>query len=542
MMKTRKGHNVYPITVAQKFHLYYAKYCPNMAVLNIGTSLTIGTELDWNVLKDSINYAYARNEAMRIRFTRDKDGECYQYIADVDEDFNERTVDFRDFTDLTMEEAENEMQGWTQVPFEFEDSPMTKIVMIKMPDGFNGVYFLGHHMVVDAQSLIAFLKDIIEIYCNAMYEGVPFPKDMCSYIEQIKKEFEDSPMTKIVMIKMPDGFNGVYFLGHHMVVDAQSLIAFLKDIIEIYCNAMYEGVPFPKDMCSYIEQIKKDLAYEAGSKAQLRDREFFEKLIRQSEPIYNGIDGTAKLDAARELMHDNKLRSAFNASDDVTSALDIFHLEAEPTKRLMDFCEKYHVSLACLLLMGIRTFFQKENGFDDVSVNNAIARRATLKEKRSGGTRIHSFPFRTCFSKDVRFIDAVYTIRDKQNELFRHANYNPTEYFALRSKMYPQPKAGLTYEPMSLTYQPMTLKEKGLNDLGDIKYKTKWYPNGMTTQAMYLTVMHRPEDNGLDFSFEHQVKAVSRKQLEYMYYYLCKIMFKGAENPELTIGEIIKLV
>lgn len=38
-MKTRKGHNVYPITVAQKFHLYYAKYCPNMAVLNIGTSL-----------------------------------------------------------------------------------------------------------------------------------------------------------------------------------------------------------------------------------------------------------------------------------------------------------------------------------------------------------------------------------------------------------------------------------------------------------------------------------------------------------------------
>ena len=52
------------------------------------------------------------------------------------------------------------------------------------------------------------------------------------------------------------------------------------------------------------------------------------------------------------------------------------------------------------------------------------------------------------------------TIRDKQNELFRHANYNPTEYFALRSKAYPQPKAGLTYEPMSLTYQPMTLKEK----------------------------------------------------------------------------------
>ena len=47
------------------------------------------------------------------------------------------------------------------------------------------------------------------------------------------------------------------------------------------------------------------------------------------------------------------------------------------------------------------------------------------------------------------------------------------------------------------------LKEKGLEQLGDIKYKTKWYPNGATTQAMYLTVMHRPEDNGLDLSLIH---------------------------------------
>ena len=35
----------------------------------------------------------------------------------------------------------------------------------------------------------------------------------------------------------------------------------------------------------------------------------------------------------------------------------------------------------------------------------------------------------------------------------------------------------------------------------------------------------------LDFNFEHQIKAYSREELEYLYYYLCKIMFKGAENP-----------
>lgn len=207
----------------------------------------------------------------------------------------------------------------------------------------------------------------------------------------------------------------------------------------------------------------------------------------------------------------------------------------------MDFCEKYHVSLVCLLLMGLRTYFQKMNGNEDVSINTAIARRATLLEKKSGGTRIHSFPFRTIFSEDKTFLEGIYEIRDKQNEMFRHANYDPVAYFAYRSQLYPNQNGG-TYEPMSLTYQPMTLKEKGLDQLGDIRYKTKWYPNGATTQAMYLTVMHRPEDNGLDFNFEHQIKAVSKEQLEYLYYYLCRIMFKGVENPDLPIGDIIKLV
>lgn len=468
MMRKRKGYKVYPLTVAQKFHLYYLPFCPTAAVLNIGTSLTIEEDLDWDLLAKSINQAYARSEGMRIRFAKDKEGNWYQYVVNPEE----KEIEFADFTDKTVEEAHAVMQQWTTVPF----------------------------------------------------------------------KMEDSPMTRVVMIKMPDGFNGIYFLGQHMVVDAQSLICFLKDIIELYCNEKYEGVPYPKDMASYIEQLEKDLAYEAGSKAQARDIEYFQKEIAKSEPIFSGIRGKGQLEAAREMFKNPDLRSAFSATDDTKSALDIFHLEAEPTRRLMDFCETYHVSLACLLLMGLRTYLQKMNGFEDVSINNAIARRATLKEKKCGGTRIHSFPIRTIFPEDMKFIDGVYAIRDKQNEIFRHANYDPTAYFAYRSQIFPQPQAGLTYETISLTYQPMTLQENGLTQLGDIRYKTKWYPNGSCPQAMYLTVMHRPEDNGLDFNFEHQLKAVSREELEYLYYYLCKIMFKGAENPDLTIGEIIKLV
>ena len=467
MMRKRKGYPVYPLTPAQKFHLFYLDFCPKKEVMNIGTSLTIGAELDWDILKQSIYKAYERCDSMRLRFAKDKEGTWYQYIIDKEE----RDIEFVDFSDKTMEEAEKIMTGWTSVPF----------------------------------------------------------------------QREDSPMNRVVMIHMPDGYNGMYLLLDHMTADAQSLICFMKDVIELYCSTMYEGVAYPKNMASYVEQLQKDLAYEAGSKAKERDEKFFRSLIDNApEPIYNGIRGTQKLEEYRKMTGNPEARAAVNVSDSVDATLDIFHLEEEPTTRLMKFCEEYHVSLACLLLMGLRTYFQKMNGHEDVSINTAIARRATLREKKSGGTRIHSFPFRTIMSEDKTFLEGIYEIRDLQNEYFRHANYDPVQYFAYRSQKYPH--RGATYEPIALTYQPMTLKEKGLEDLGDIKYKTKWYPNGATTQAAYLTVMHRPEDNGLDFNFEHQIKAVSREDLEFLYYYLCKIMFKGVENPNLSIGEIIRLI
>lgn len=465
-MKTRKGYKTYPLTVAQKFHFFYMNFCPKKEVLNIGTSLTIEYELDIDVLRQSVYKAYERCESMRVRFAYDKKEEqWYQYVVDKED----RDIEYVDFTGKTMEEAEEIMKSWTRVPF----------------------------------------------------------------------KREDSPMNRVVIIKTPDGNQGIYLLGDHMLLDAQSLICFLRDVIELYCNTMYEGVPYPAEMRSFIEQLQKDLEYENGSKAQQRDREYFYRLIEQSEPIFNGIDGPGLLEEARKKYPGT--RAAWFTTGNVDSALDIFHLEEEPTTRLMKFCEEKHISLQCLLIMGIRTYLQKMNGNDDVSINVAYARRATLLEKKSGGTRIHSFPFRTIISEDKTFMEGIYAIRDGQNETFRHTNFDPVEYFAHRSKVFPVAQ-GATYEPMSLTYQPMTLKEKGLTKLGDIKYKTKWYPNGATTQAMYLTVMHRADDNGLDFNFEHQTAAISREKLEYFYYYICKIMFKGIENPNLKIGEIIKLI
>lgn len=466
-MKEINGRECYPLTAAQKLHFYYQQFCPKKQVLNIGTSLTIQQSLDFGALKEAIYDAYQRCESMRLRFTKDEEGNVLQYVTDREE----RDIEFFNFTGWQQCHAEDRMREWTAVPFERFDTPLNRMVMIITPDGFQGIYLL-----VD-----------------------------------------------------------------HMTMDAQSLILFLKDIIEIYAHKKYEGFDYPKEMSSYLGQLEKDLAYEAGSKAWKRDKEFFENLISSSEPIFNSIFGFGELEEERQREKNKTLRAVTNVSDNVDANIVTFQLESHASDRLMRFCEDNHISMVCLLMMGLRTYLQKLNDQDDVSIVTTVARRATLEEKRCGGTRIHCFPFRTIVDKEDTFMEGLCKIRDGQNRIFRHANYDPTSFYQYRSKYY-ELKPGQTYEPFSLTYQPLTLKNKGLDRLENIQYKSAWYSNGAAAHALYLTVMHRAEDNGLNFNFEHQTGVVSYEKLEEMYYYICRILFRGVENPDRLVGDIIDMV
>ena len=355
----------------------------------------------------------------------------------------------------------------------------------------------------------------------------------------------DSPMHRIVMIRLPNGFQGTYVCVDHMTMDAQSLILFYRDIIEIYSHKMFgdEVIAYPKAMTSYIKQLEKDLTYEAGSTSSQRDREFFEKLIGTSEPIFNSIYGPGLLEQQRKASGNPDQRAARTIPEDVSANITTFRLEPEPSERLLTFCEEHRISMTCLLLMGLRTYLQKQNGNEDVSLTTTIARRATLTEKRCGGTRIHCFPFRTIISRDKTFLEGMEIIRDTQNQYFRHASYSPTEYFNYRKKFY-NLEDGLTYEPLALTYQPLAMKYEGpgLDKMGGIRYDTARYSNGVAGQPLYLTVSHRALDDGLDFCFEYQTGIVTPQKLEEVYYYLCRIIFRGVEDCSRTVGEIIDMV
>ncbi|MBQ7012606.1 MAG: hypothetical protein IJN11_01650 [Oscillospiraceae bacterium] len=61
--------------------------------------------MDFDLPHEAIHEAYIRNESMRLRFHKDEDGTVYQYLVP----FEEREIEFRDFSSWKDEDAHEEM-------------------------------------------------------------------------------------------------------------------------------------------------------------------------------------------------------------------------------------------------------------------------------------------------------------------------------------------------------------------------------------------------------------------------------------------------
>ncbi|MBQ4427613.1 MAG: peptide synthetase [Oscillospiraceae bacterium] len=347
------------------------------------------------------------------------------------------------------------------------------------------------------------------------------------------------PMNEIVMIRLPGGYNGLYMKVHHMTMDSSAIISFYSYVLNLYCFKKFENIEAPKSPKSYLAQLKLDLAYEAGSPALERDRKFWLEKLEEPEPIYTPFSPRNRLLELREQMGNPNLRSCY-ATGDIEADIKVYDLEDEPSKQLLEFSRNYRIPVASILLLGLRTTFSKfAGGEKDVSVKNAVARRGTLLESQSGGTRIHFWPLRTVIEPETTFLDALKIIQAKENALLRHANYDPIRYMAETAEHYKCPQ-GTGYECTTLTYQPMSAASLKGHAIPDMNFKSMWYSNGVAMQHIYITVMHRPTDNGFGFHFEYEKNSVSLDEIEKLYYYLCRAIFRGIQNPDITIGEILE--
>lgn len=351
---------------------------------------------------------------------------------------------------------------------------------------------------------------------------------------------DDIPMVEVFLMKLPEGYNGFFIHMDHRLIDSCGVVVMTNDIMSLYTHFRF-GSDMPEDLADYEEVLQKDLKKASNEKRFEKDKKFWDDMLdKWGEPLYSDIQGPMALDRARMNHNSPALRAADIELNDLFVTVDDYKLDPVATKQLFDFCQNHQLSMTNLLLLGMRTYLSKvNNGQEDISIQNFISRRSTHDEWTSGGSRTIMFPCRTVLAPDTEFLDAAYEIQNMQNQIYMHSNYDPDLIYEEIAKRYGTPE-NTTYESCYLTYQPMPVKMEN-PFLKDIPMHSKWFANGAATKKMYLTVSHT-EDGGMNFSYHYQTADLNAKHVELFNYYLMRIIFRGVENPEQTIGEIMATV
>lgn len=353
-------------------------------------------------------------------------------------------------------------------------------------------------------------------------------------------EGDDIPLCDVTMVKLPEGFNGFFIHMDHRLIDSCGLVVMINDLMQLYTHYRF-GSEFPKDLADFEMVLERDLKKANNEKRLAKDKKFWDdQLDALGEPLYSDIQGASVLEEARKKHGNKNLRAADIELKDLFVEVKDYYLEPEPTKNLIAFCMNHQLSMTNLLLLGIRTYLSKVNdGQEDITIQNFISRRSTHDEWTSGGSRTIMFPCRTVIPAEVEFIAAAYEIQNVQNRIYMHSNYDPALIMEEMRKRYHTPEH-TAYESCYLTYQPLPVKMDNPH-LEQIPQHSKWFANGAATKKMYLTVSHT-EHGGMNFSYHYQTVHLKEHDMELLYYYMMRILFKGIAEPDMSIGEIMEQV
>ena len=127
----------------------------------------------------------------------------------------------------------------------------------------------------------------------------------------------------------------------------------------------------------------------------------------------------------------------------------------------------------------------------------------------------------------------------KDNGSGIHADYSTMRYYYEERETRGYDPDG-TYHSVSFTYKNASMKAL-VPYLRNIPFKSRWYTSGKQPQPMYITAMHRPGDGGLTFYFGYQTAAATPEEIEFLYYFAGRVLFRSIENPDKTVQEIIDM-
>lgn len=337
----------------------------------------------------------------------------------------------------------------------------------------------------------------------------------------------DTQLYSVRLIKKPNGFYGIYFNVSHLAFDAYCLMTVASDILKVYV-ALRDGLPIPKAKGNYLRLCETDWEYQKSEK-KAKDIEYW-KSVFETEPYLTHFDPTVGT-RDKKNPRTGKLVDLLHS----TGYCVDFTLGAEIVNRINETAMEMNISPQCFYLLAIRSVLSKtHDDVDDVSILNTVARRATLLQKRSGGTRVLGLPFRMNIdNKTTTIKEGLYKVFSLQAEYYSHADLLLTEiitdYFT--EKFGKGPFNG--YMAFNVTYNPywITLPE-------GIKARIQFFSNGAQSSPCYLSIMALDDSGDLGFNYNCMDSLSTPDSAKNFHEGIVNALKAILDNPSMTLFDL----
>ena len=328
------------------------------------------------------------------------------------------------------------------------------------------------------------------------------------------------------LVLKPDGKYSLFFCVNHIVFDAYSLMTNVRDIITIFI-ALRDGTPLPKPMPSPLPAYQADWDYEQ-SEQKKKDLEFWYDTFK-TEPVYTSVNKLGGKGFVKGKRYGVTTRLIANTAD--------FHNRVVPkalNDRVQAKAQEFRVSPQCLYLLAARTFFSRESGREqDVTIINTVARRATMAQKRAGGTLVHSVMFRSILEGSLSFKAACEKMQQYQSMYYRHADLSFPEMADAFIKTHKVPPLR-GYQACVFTYQPYFV---AFTETVPISFAR--IPNGVSATPLYLSIMPGDDSGDMQCNYEYNVGSITPQRLDEFHDFMLRLLDLGTQSPDLTLDQLM---
>lgn len=319
----------------------------------------------------------------------------------------------------------------------------------------------------------------------------------------------------------------VIFKVCHLILDAYGINNIYKDLFEVY-DALKNGTELPSMPTKYEDVLKKDIVRKNDKAYSDANTEFFTNYFNNKPtPYYAGLHGSKLPLWQKQLKKGHKAMKMFFINNQTDSALH--PINANLVGKAIEYSKANSCSLANVLMYAYTLCSALIND----NIKNLIQLelsncRATLTERKCGGTKAQSLACYVTFDYERSFAENFATFTADQEMVYRHIGFSDIEFEMLMHKIYKKPLLE-TYYASTFSLIPYSSPE-GV----DIQI----HSNGRFVLPSYIALMYNIDTNEINMAYDFQTKITTQQDIESFHKNYVSVLEQVMENPSIKLKDI----